>query len=178
MFRQAAVVALALVCLAGPARSGVLSATDRQHMRDYAQFVVPADREMPALREMAARVKRIVDRANGPDAALPGGVDFRSAVFDFPRTGDPTLEMMVSLLQAIQDPTVFAPQDWVAMLTEIRAETEERLAYDAELLEAFQRSLVPGAPALEESLVRWEERPDAAAHWSRFQSTFNRAPGF
>jgi hypothetical protein len=177
MFRQAAVVALALVCLGGPARSGVLSATDRQHMRDYAQFVVPADREMPALREMAARVKRIVDRANDPDV-VDGGVDFRSAVFDFPRTGGPTLEMMVSLLQAIHDPTVFAPQDWVAMLTEIRAETEERLAYDAKLLEAFQRSLVPGAPALEESLVLWNERPDAAAHWSRFQSTFNRAPGF
>jgi hypothetical protein len=178
MLRKAAVVALALICLGGPARAGVLSATDRQHMRDYAQFVVPADREMPALREMAARVKRLVDRANGADEALDGGVDFRSAVLDFPRAGGPTLQMMVSLLQAIHDPAVFAPQDWVAMLTEIRAETEERLAYDAELLEAFQRSLAPGAPALDESLVRWEERPDAAAHWSRFQSIFNRAPGF
>jgi hypothetical protein len=124
------------------------------------------------------RVKTLVDRADGPDEAVDGGVDFRSVVLDFPRTGGATLEMMVSLLQAIQDPTVFAPQEWVAMLTEIRAETKERLVYDADVLKAYQRSLAPGAPGLEELLMKWEERPDAAAHWSRFQRIFNRPPEF
>ena len=57
MLRTAAVVALALIWLCGPARAGVLSATDTQHMRDYAQFVVPADREMPALCEMRRKAK-------------------------------------------------------------------------------------------------------------------------
>ena len=180
MLRTAAVVALALICLCGPARAGVLSATDTQHMRDYAQFVVPADREMPTLREMATRVERLIAMANSWDEAVDGSAraDFQSAVPGFPRTGGATLEMMVSLIQAIRDPNAFAPREWVAMLTEIRAEIEERLAYDADLLKAFQRSFAPGAPPLEESLARWEERPDAALHWSRFQRIFNRAPGF
>lgn len=180
MLRTAAVVACALLCLCGAARAGVLSATDTQHMRDYAQFVVPADREMPALREMAARVERLAAMANSSDEAVGGSahVDFQSAVLDFPRIGGARLEMMVSLIQAIHDPNAFAPQEWLAMLTEIRAELEERLAYDADLLKAFQRSLAPGAPPLEERLAKWGERPDAAVHWSRFQSIFNRAPGF
>jgi len=89
MFRQAAVVALALVCLGGPARSGVLSAVDRQHMRDYAQFVVPADREMPALREMAARVKRIVDRANGRTQRSPAASTFAQPSLIFPAPAVP-----------------------------------------------------------------------------------------
>jgi hypothetical protein len=180
MLRMAAVVAVALICLCGPARAGVLSATDTQHMRDYAQFVVPADREMPALHEMAARVERLMAMANSSDEAADGSarVDFQSAVLDFPRAGGAALEMMVSLIQAVGDPDAFAPREWVAMLTEIRAETEERLAYDADLLKAFQRSLAPGASPLEERLARWEERPDAGVHWSRFQRIFNRAPGF
>jgi hypothetical protein len=50
-----------------------------------------------------------------------------------------------------------AQPDW-------KAEIAERLDYDAAVLKAYQRSLAPGAPSHEQSLIRYDERPDAAVH--------------
>ncbi len=179
MLRRAALAALALIGLCSPAPAGVLSATDMQRLRDYEQFVVPADREMAPLRDMASRIDALIAAAEGAGDSVAGGdrVDFLSALRDFPAVGGATLERMVSSLQAIRDPHVFAPSAWVAMLTEVKAEIDERLAYDAELLRAYQRSLAQGAPSLGQSRAVWDERPNAAAHWSRFQETFDRARG-
>lgn len=179
MLRKAALVAFSLLCIGGPASAGVLSATDMQRLRDYEQFVVPADREKAPLREMAGRVDALIAAAESSGESAGGGlVDFPAVLHDFPAIGGATIEKMVSSLQAIHDPRAFAPAAWVAMLTEVKAEIGERLAYDAEVLRAYQRSLAQGAPSLGQSLVRWDERPNAAAHWSRFQQTFERAPAF
>ena len=178
MLRKAVLAAFAVICLSGPASAGVLSATDMQRLRDYEQFVVPADREKVPLRDMAGRIDALIAAAESSDGSAGGNlVDFPSTLRDFPAIGGAMLARMVASLQTIDDPHVFAPAAWVAMLTEIKAEIGERLAYDAEVLRAYQRSLAQDAPSLGQSLVRWDERPDAATHWTRFQQTFERAPG-
>ncbi|HEX7967614.1 MAG TPA: hypothetical protein VF502_05300, partial [Stellaceae bacterium] len=121
MLRAAAVIALAIIGLCGPAPAGVLSATDVQRLRDHEQYVVPADREIPTLRDMAARIDALIVLAEGSDEAVDGGSrsDFQSVLRDLPAIGGPTLEMMVSSLQAIPDPGIFPPPEWAAMLTEM-----------------------------------------------------------
>jgi hypothetical protein len=178
MLRITALIVLAAVGLCGPAPAGVLSSTDVQRLHDYEQFVIPADREMPVLRDMAARVDKLIAMAEGSGEAVDGGSrsDFRFAMRDLPRIGGRTLETMVASLQAIDNPEAFAPPEWAALLGEVRAEIEERLAYDTELLKAYQRSVAAGAPGFGQSVTLWEERPNAASHWSRFQSILDRAP--
>ncbi|MGA2129152.1 MAG: hypothetical protein ABSG76_23725 [Xanthobacteraceae bacterium] len=175
-----AVIALALLCLCGRAPAGVLSATDAQRLRDYEQRVIPADRETPSLRDLATRVEALIALAESAGAAFGGGaaVDVHPMVRDFPAGGGRALEMMVGSLRTIDDPRAFSPAEWIAMLAEVKAEIAERLDYDAAVLKAYQRTLAPGAPSLEQSLIRYDERPDAAAHWSRFQQTRARSPGF
>jgi hypothetical protein len=174
---RAVVVALALICLSGPAPAGVLSETDMQRLRDYEQVVIPADREMPSLRDMASRLDALIAAAmSAGDRAKP--IDLRPIVRDFPAIGGSALVMMVSSLRAIDEAEVFTPRKWVALLTEVKAEIEERLNYDADVLKAYQRSLAPGAPGLGQSLIGWAERPNAAAHWTRFQKMLDRAHGF
>jgi len=174
-----AVVALALICLGGPALAGVLSATDAKSLRDYEERVIPADRETPSLRDLATRVEALIALAESAGAAGGGSpLDVQPVVRDFPAIGGRALEMMVASLRAIDDPHVFSSREWIAMLAEAKAEIAERLDYDAAVLKAYQRSLAPGAPSLEQSLIRYDERPDAAAHWNRFQQTRARSPGF
>ncbi len=149
----------------------MLSAADIQRLRDYQQFVIPAEREMPALREIEARIDAMAEGLPGDG----GGADFRSTLSDLPASGCSDVEAMVSTLQSIQDPRVFAPAEWAALLAEVRAQVSERLAYDAELLRAYQRSVASGAPGLGESFVRWEDRPEPTIHWNRFQAALQRA---
>jgi hypothetical protein len=174
--REAARIAIAIATLCGPAVAGVLSAADVQRIHDYERYVVPAAREIPALRDMGARVDTLIAMAESSDEAFDTGrADFISAVRDLPRIGGRTLEMMVSSLQAIDDPCVFAALEWVALLAEVKAEIEARMAYDAGLLKAYQRSVAAGAPGLG-PITLWEERPDATGHWNRFRKILNRVP--
>jgi hypothetical protein len=177
---KAAVAALALICLSGPAPAGVLSAADMQRMRDHEQFVVPADREIFSLRAMAGRLDALIAAAEGSDRAVDGAsrVEVQSTLRDFPPIGGSALKMMVSSLRAIGDAHLFTAREWAALLIEVRAEIEERLNYDAEVLKAYQRSLARGAPGLAQSLIGWDERPNAAAHWTSFRQTLARAHGF
>ena len=177
MLRKAAVLAVAVLALCGPASAGVLSATDIQRLRDYEQFVIPADREIPQLRDMAARIDALATRIEGPGDAIDGAshFDVRFLLRDLPDIGGPTLAKMLWSLHAIQDPGIFARPEWAAMLNEVRAEAEERLAYDSEVLKAYQRSTAAGAPGLAPSFIRWEERPNAAVHWTRLQEILGRA---
>ncbi len=172
LLRETVAIALAIVGLCGPARAGVLSAADIQRLRDYEQLVIPADRELPALRDMGARIDALIAMADGEGASRS---DFRSIVRELPAAGGPALERRISSLKAIDDPGLLAPPEWTAMLTETKAELGERLAYDGAVLKAYQRSVAAGAPGLGPSFVRWEERPDAAAHWRRFQAALDRA---
>jgi hypothetical protein len=177
MLRKAAVLVVVVLALCGSASAGVLSATDIQRLRDYEQFVIPADREIPQLRDMAARIDTLVAMVEGPGDAIDGGrrSDFRSLLRDLPNIGGPTLEKMLSSLNAIQDPGIFARPEWVAMLNEVKAEAEEHLAYDSEVLKAYQRSTAAGAPGVGPSFIRWEERPNAGVHWTRLQEMLGRA---
>jgi hypothetical protein len=178
MLREAALIALPIAGLCGPAQAGGLSTADVQRLHDYERFVIPASREIPTLREMGARIDTLIAVAESSGGALDDAPcsDFRSALRDLPRIGGQTLEKMVSSLQAIGDPGVFAPPEWVALFTEIKAELEERLVYDAEVIKAYQRSVAVGALGLGQSFIGWEARPDAASHWTRFQRTLDRAP--
>jgi hypothetical protein len=147
---KAAVAALALICLSGAARAGVLSEADMQRMRDHEQIVVPADRETASLRAMASRLDALIAAAGRASGSVDGAgrVGVQSTLRDFPPIGGSALEMMVSSLRAIPDAHLFTARQWVALLIEVRAEIEERLNYDAEVLKAYQRSLAHGAPGL------------------------------
>jgi hypothetical protein len=102
MLREAALLALAIAGLCGPAQAGVLSAADVQRLHDYERFVIPASREIPMLREMGARIDTLIAVAESSGGAFDDAArsDFRSALHDLPRTGGQTLERMVSSLQA------------------------------------------------------------------------------
>jgi hypothetical protein len=171
MLRTAMFVTLALVGLYGRASAGVLSAADVQRIEAYERFVRPAAQEVPTLREMEAKVGALIAAAE----SAPEPPALRFGLHDLPRIGGQGLEQMVSVLQAIDDPATFAPSDWTALLGEVKAEIEERLAYDARLMSAYQRSVATGGPGLGPSLVDWEARPGATHHWSRFQAILDRA---
>jgi hypothetical protein len=174
MLREAALKALVTAALCGPASAGVLSATDIQRLRDYEQFVIPADQEIPQLRDMEVQITRLIAMVEGSVGPVDDSSrsDFRFVVSELPVMGGPSLERMVSSLRVIQNPDVFAPPEWATILTEVQAEIEERLAYDTAVLKAYQRSVAAGAPGLGTSFTRWEERPD---HWSRFQAALDRS---
>jgi hypothetical protein len=157
MLRKTALVALALAGLCGPATAGVLSSADVQRLRDYEADVVPASREIPGLRQMATQLDAMIEAGDGGSLA-----EFS----DLPAMGGPTLETMIaSLKDAAGDGPVRA-----ALLAELRSAVAARLAYDAELLAAYRRSVATGAAGLGGSFVRWEERPDTAARRSRFEA--------
>lgn len=104
-----AVVALAVICLCGPAPAGVLSATDAQRLRDYEQRVIPADRETPSLRDLATRIEALIALAESAGAAgARSTLDVRPVVRDFPAIGGRALEMMVASLRAIDDSQMFS----------------------------------------------------------------------
>ena len=176
MLRQTALVAISILGFCGPVHAGVLSATDIQRIRYYEQFVVPADREIPMLRHMEAQARTLISVAEQSGQALndESCSEFGLVVRDWPRSGGQTLEKMVSALQSIHDPSAFAAPEWVAMLTEVTAELEERLAYDLELLKAFQTSVASGKPVLQRSFATSEDRPKAADRWDRFKRIFDR----
>jgi hypothetical protein len=177
MLRVTAVVTILLLELCSPLHAGVLSATDMQRVRYYEQSVVPAEREIPVLRDMAARVKALTGAFDGSDES-PGGdgpADCRSALRDLPAIGGPALERMVSSLQSIDDPGGVAAAEWVAMLTEVSAEIDERVTYDIGLLKAYQRSVSSGSPVSGRRVASWEERPNAEDRWVRFRSILDRS---
>jgi hypothetical protein len=82
---------------------------------------------------------------------------------------------MVSTLQSIDDPGGVAAAEWVAMLTEVSAEIDERVAYDIGLLKAYQRSVSSGSPVSGRRVASWEERPNAEDRWVRFRSILDRS---
>jgi hypothetical protein len=133
--------------------------------------VRPAAQEVPTLREMEAKVSALIAAAE----SAPEAPDLRLGLRDLPRIGGQGLEQMVFALQAIDDPAAFASCEWAALLGGIEAEIEERLAYDAHLMKAYQRIVAAGGAGLGPSVVAWEARPDATRHWSRFQAILDRA---
>jgi hypothetical protein len=74
--------------------------------------------------------------------------------------------MMIASLKDVADDASVR----VALLAELRSAVAARLAYDAELLAAYRRSVAAGAAGLSGSFVRWEERPDTAARRDRFEA--------
>ena len=172
MLRRAALVALAVAGLGAPAVAGVLSSADVQRIEDYDRFVRPAAQEMSILRDMKGRVGALIAAAKSSDEAF----DPRAALRDLPRIGGEDLERMVSALQAIADPAAFAPPEWAALLAEVDAEIEDRPAYDADVMKAYQRSVAAGTPGFGQSVVGWEDRPHAQHRWGRFQEILDRTP--
>jgi hypothetical protein len=172
MLRRAAFSAFAVIGLVAPAVAGVLSSADVQRIEDYDRFVRPAAQEAPILRDMKVRVGRLITAAKGSDAAF----DPRAALRNLPRTGGEDLERMVSALQAIDGPAALAPPEWAALLAEVDAEIEARLAYDADVMRAYQRSVAAGTPGFGGSVVGWDDRPGAGHRWSRFQEILDRTP--
>jgi hypothetical protein len=173
MLRVAALATIAVLGPCGPISAGVLSETDIQHVRYYQRVVIPADREIPALRDMEAQAKSLMKVADRSGQALDdvSRSEFRLAMGALPSTGGPTLEKMVAALRSIEDPGIFSPQEWVGMLTEATAEIEERLAYDVKLLKAYQKSATSAFQVL---VPPHDERSDAPDHWARFQSIYSR----
>jgi hypothetical protein len=160
MLRKTVLVTLALAGLCGPASAGVLSFADLQRLRAYEEDVVPASREIPGLHQMATRLDAMIEARDGGSLA-----EFS----DLPPMGGPTLEMMIASLKDVADGSVRA-----ALLAELRSAVAARLAYDADLLAAYQRSVAKGAAGLSGSFVRWEERPETAARRSRFEALLAR----
>ena len=172
MLRRAALVAFAAVGLGGPAVAGVLSSADVQRIEDYDRFVRPAAQEAPILRDMKGLVGALIAAAEGSDEAF----DPRAALHDLPRIGGDDLERMVSALQELDDPAALAPPEWAALLAEVDAEIEDRLAYDADVMKAYQRSVAAGTPGFGQSVVGWEDRPHAGHRRGRFQEILDRTP--
>jgi hypothetical protein len=171
MLRMTVFAAFALVAASGPASAGVLSTADVQRIEAYERLVRPAAQEIQGLRDMEARVSALIDATEATHEAP----DLRSGLRDLPRIGGHRLEQMVSALQAIDDPAAFAPSEWAALLGVDKAEFEERLAYDARMINTTQRSVATGGPGFAPSVADWDARPDATRHWSRFQAILDRA---
>ncbi len=175
MIGKATASALLALALAVPAQAGVLSDADRERLGEYREIVLPAARELAPLRDLGAQIGALIAAAQ---KASETGSRFAPtfAAAEVPELGGPCLELMLGMLRSIRDPDAFAAPEWAAMLGEVKAEIDERLAYDAALLKAFQRN--QGEPHRAFAFIGWEGRPDAAAHLRRFQATFDRRAAY
>lgn len=97
-----------------PAWAGVLSATDVQRIRDHDQIVVPAEQEMSILRDLEARIDRLIARDEGDGEAIGDDcADLRSVVQDSPALGDagPARRVQTFFRDSLTDDAEWREQD-------------------------------------------------------------------